>query len=149
MQSNRARAAIGVVTIAVVVVLFIVLSGGDDNKSSTTNASTTQTSAGTTQTGNGTTQTTTPKPPPAKVITIQGGKPVGGIQKLEYTKGDRIRFVVKSDVSDEVHVHGYDIPKDVKAGGQVAISFPADLEGVFEIELESRKEQIAELRVNP
>jgi hypothetical protein len=148
MQSNRARAAIGVVTIAVVVVLFIVLSGGDDNKSSTTNASTTQTSAGTTQTGNGTTQTT-PKPPPAKVITIQGGKPVGGVQKLEYTKGDRIRFVVKSDVSDEVHVHGYDIPKDVKAGGQVAFSFPANLEGVFEVELESRKEQIAELRVNP
>ena len=141
MQSNRARAAIGVVTVAVVVVLFIVLSGGDDNKSSTTNASTTQTTGGTTQ--------TTPKPPPPKVITVAGGKPVGGIQKLEYTKGDQIRFVVKSDVSDEVHVHGYDIPKDVKAGGQVSFSFPADLEGVFEVELESRKEQIAELRVNP
>jgi hypothetical protein len=145
MQSNRARAAIGVITIAVVVVLFIVLSGGDDNKSSTTNASNTQTTQ-----SNGTTETTTtPTPPPAKVITVEGGKPVGGIQKLDYTKGDRIRFVVKSDVSDEVHVHGYDIPKDVKAGGQVSFSFPANLEGIFEIELESRKEQIAELRVNP
>jgi len=46
-------------------------------------------------------------------------------------------------------VHGYDIPKDVKAGGSVSFNFPADLEGVFEVELESRKEQIAELRVNP
>jgi hypothetical protein len=46
-------------------------------------------------------------------------------------------------------VHGYDIPKDVEAGGQVSFSFPAKLEGVFEVELESRKEQIAELRVNP
>jgi hypothetical protein len=143
MQSNRARAAIGVITIAVIVVLFIVLSGGDDNQSSTTNASTTQTNAGTTQT------TSTPKPPAPKVITVKGGKPVGGVQKLEYTKGDRIRFVVRSDVSDEVHVHGYDIPKDVKAGGGVSFNFPAKLEGVFEIELESRKEQIAELRVNP
>jgi hypothetical protein len=143
MQSNRVRAAIGVVTIAAIVVLFIVLSGGDDNKSSTTNASTTPTNAGTTQI------TSTPKPPPPKVITVEGGKPVGGIQKLEFDKGDRIRFVVRSDVSDEVHVHGYDIPKDVEAGGRVSFSFPANLEGVFEVELESRKEQIAELRVNP
>jgi hypothetical protein len=143
MQSNRVRAAIGVATIAVIVVLFIVLSGGDDNKSTTTNAATSTT------TTSGTETTTTPAQPAEKTVVVRGGKPVGGVQKLEYTKGDRIRFVVKSDVSDEVHVHGYDIPKDVKAGGSVRFSFPANLEGVFEIELESRKEQIAELRVNP
>jgi len=147
MQSNRVRAAIGVATIAAIVVLFIVLSGGDDNKSSTTNATTTN--ATTPTTTSGTETTTTPAQPAEKTVVVRGGKPVGGVQKLEYAKGDRIRFVVKSDVSDEVHVHGYDIPKDVKAGGSVAFSFPANLEGVFEIELESRKEQIAELRVNP
>ncbi len=54
-----------------------------------------------------------------------------------------------SDVSDEVHVHGYDMMKDVKAGGSVSFDFPARLEGVFEAELEGRKEQIVELRVNP
>jgi hypothetical protein len=145
MQSNRARAAIGVATVAVIVVLFIVLSGGDDNNSTTTttNAATTPTTTGGTQT------TTTPAPPPAKTIVVKGGKPVGGVQKLEYKKDDLIRFVVNSDVSDEVHVHGYDIPKDVTAGGSVSFRFPAKLEGVFEVELESRKEQIAELRVNP
>ena len=143
MQSNRVRAAIGVATIAVIVVLFIVLSGGDDNNNSTTST------AATTPTTTGGTQTTTPALPPAKTIVIKGGKPVGGVQKLEYNKGDRIRFVVNSDVTDEVHVHGYDIPKDVKAGGSVSFNFPANLEGVFEVELESRKEQIAELRVNP
>ena len=142
MQSNRVRAAIGVATIAAIVVLFIVLSGGDDNKSTTTNATTPTTTSGTET-------TTTPAQPAEKTVVVSGGKPVGGVQKLEFTKGDRIRFVVKSDVSDEVHVHGYDIPKDVKAGGSVSFSFPANLEGVFEIELESRKEQIAELRVNP
>jgi hypothetical protein len=142
MQSNRARAAIGVATVAVIVVLFIVLSGGDDNKSTTTNAATSTTTSGTET-------TTTPAEPAAKTVVIRGGKPVGGVQKLEYAKGDRIRFVVKSDVSDEVHVHGYDIPKEVKAGGSVSFSFPANLEGVFEVELESRAEQIAELRVNP
>lgn len=143
MQSNRARAAIGVATIALIVVLFIVLSGGDDNKSTTTSAATTPTTTGGSQTS------TTPALPPAEKIVVKGGKPVGGVQKLDYTKGDHIRFVVQSDVTDEVHVHGYDIPKDVKAGGSVSFNFPADLEGVFEVELESRKEQIAELRVNP
>ncbi len=54
-----------------------------------------------------------------------------------------------SDVSDEVHMHGYDIMKDVKAGGSVSFDFPATIEGVFEAELEGRKEQIIELTVNP
>jgi hypothetical protein len=71
------------------------------------------------------------------------------VQRLEYEKGERVRFVVRSDVTDEVHVHGYDISRDVAAGGRVAFGFPARLEGVFEIELEARHEQIAELRVNP
>lgn len=146
MQSNRARAAVGVATIAVIVVLFIVLSGGNDSNDSTTNAATSPT---TTTTTSGTQTSTTPAAPPAKTIEIKGGKPVGGVQKLEFKKDDLIRFVVNSDVSDEVHVHGYDIPKDVKAGGSVTFRFPAKLEGVFEVELESRKEQIAELRVNP
>jgi len=83
------------------------------------------------------------------VIVVKNGKPVGGIRTLTYNAGDQIRFKVDSDVSDEVHVHGYDIMKDVKAGGSVSFDFPATIEGVFEAELEGRKEQIIELRVNP
>lgn len=82
-------------------------------------------------------------------IVIKGGKPVGGIKELTYSAGDQIRFKVDSDVSDEVHVHGYDLMKDVKAGGSVSFDFPATIEGVFEAELENRGEQILELRVNP
>jgi hypothetical protein len=74
---------------------------------------------------------------------------VGGVEELEFDKGDQVRFVVRSDVADEVHVHGYDKTEDVPAGGSVRFSFPADIEGVFEIELEGRGEPIAELRVNP
>lgn len=147
MQSSRVRAVIGVVTIAAIVVLFIALSGGDDENKSTT---TTQTTAPvTTPTSTQTTTQTTPSRPKPTTITVRGGKPVGGVERLEYEKGDRVRFVVSSDVSGEVHVHGYDTARDVEAGGQVRFSFDADLEGVFEVELEDRKEQIAELRVNP
>jgi hypothetical protein len=82
-------------------------------------------------------------------IVIRNGEPVGGIKELEYSAGDEIRFEVSSDVADEVHVHGYDLMQDVPAGGTVSFDFPAEIEGIFEAELEGRKEQIAEIRVNP
>ena len=85
---------------------------------------------------------------PATIV-VKNGEPVGGVKDLEYSAGERVRFTVDSDVADEVHVHGYDLMKDVPAGGSVSFSFPAEIEGIFEVELEGRKEQIAELRVNP
>lgn len=85
----------------------------------------------------------------ATTIVVKNGEPVGGVQELEYGAGEQVRFKVDSDVADEVHVHGYDLMKDVAAGGSVSFSFPAEIEGIFEVELEEHGEQIAELRVNP
>lgn len=128
------------VAAAVVVVVAIVLigSGGDDDDSSSTTPETT-------------TQTTSEKPaaPAVPTITIKDGKPVGGVQEIDVDKGDTIQFKVKSDADHEIHMHGYDIAKDVEAGGQVSYNVPADLEGIFEVEIEDLGEQIAELRVNP
>lgn len=87
-----------------------------------------------------------PKP---TTIVIRNGKPVGGVEELTYKAGEQVRFDVRSDVADEVHVHGYDLTDEVPAGGSVGFAFPADLEGIFEVELEERAEQIAELRVEP
>ena len=129
MNSNTARVVAGIVVVVVAVVLFVVLSSGSDNSSKTT------------QSGKDGSPITT--------IVIKNGKPVGGIAQLTYNEGEQVRFKVDSDVSDEVHMHGYDIMKDVKAGGSVTFDFPATLEGVFEAELEGRKEQILELTVNP
>lgn len=85
----------------------------------------------------------------ATTIVVKDGEPEGGVQDLEYKAGDQVRFTVDSDVADEVHVHGYDLMKDVAAGGSVSFSFSAEIEGIFEVELEEHGEQIAELRVNP
>jgi hypothetical protein len=136
MRSNTTRIAVAVGAIAVLVVLFVVLSGGDDNNDSGKSSSN-----ATVTTGEPVNQ--------IKVINVQGGKPVGGIQKLDYTKGEQVRFKVNSDVADEIHVHGYDFHKDVPAGGSASFSFPAKIEGVFVIELEQKGEQIAQLTVKP
>lgn len=128
MNSNTARALAGVAAIAIAVVLFVVLKDDGDSGTKTT------------------TEITTKSVP---TIVVKEGKPVGGVRQLTYEKGDQIRFKVESDVSDEIHVHGYDIMKDVEAGGSVSFDFPATIEGGFEAELEGRGEQIIELTVNP
>ena len=64
-------------------------------------------------------------------------------------KPQRVELVVHSDVADEVHVHGYDLMRDVAPGSPARIGFAATIPGRFEIELEGRGVQIAELTVNP
>lgn len=113
---------------------------GDDNAATTT-INTTTTSDGDRKQGQAA--------PSALTIVVRDGEPAGGVQELEYSAGEEIRFTVRSDVADEVHVHGYDLAKDVPAGGSVSFAFPADIEGIFEVELEERVTQIAELTVNP
>lgn len=125
MNSNTTRVLAGLAVIAIAIVLLVVLKKDDSNK---------------------TTSNTDGK---VTTIVIKHGKPVGGIADLTYNEGEQVRFKVDSDVSDEVHMHGYDIMKDVEAGGSVSFDFPATIEGVFEAELEGRKEQILELTVNP
>lgn len=122
MSSNAKRALAGIAVVVVAVVLLVVLQSGSSSDKTTKGVTT---------------------------IVLENGKPVGGIAQLTYNRGETVRFEVDSDVSDEVHMHGYDIMKDVKAGGSVSFDFPASIEGVFEAELENRKEQILELTVNP
>jgi hypothetical protein len=98
--------------------------------------------------GGGKGGTTPPESGPAGItITIHGGKPVGGITRATVHTGRQVVFTVHSDVADEVHLHGYDLHTDVKAGGTATIRFKADIAGVFIAELEHRKLQILELTV--
>jgi hypothetical protein len=155
-MSSRARAGIVVGAVVVVVAAFIIASGsGDDhnNQSGNAAATTPAPAAGTDTSGaTGTPATTTgaaPAAPAIPVVTVVDAKPQGGIKRLTFTKGDTIRFTVKSDTTDEIHFHGYDVHQDVKAGGQVSFNVPATIEGRFVVELENHTTQIAEVEVDP
>lgn len=149
-MSSGARIGLLVATVVVIALAFVLLSPGDDDTSTTTAP---PPPAQTNGTGGATPTTTTVAPPPApsfKTIRVRGGKPVGGVRKITVTKDDRVRIEVASpDTSDEIHVHGYDLKRDLKAGGRVRFSFDADAEGIFEIELEGAGTQIGELVVEP
>jgi plastocyanin len=120
---------IGLIAAAVIVavVAIVVLSGGDDDSSD-----------------NGSTA-----PAEVPTIVIKDGKPVGGIQDLEVNKGDTLEFRVKSDADHEIHLHGFDIAKDVKAGGSVTYNVKTDAPGIYEFEIEDTKTKIGQVKVEP
>lgn len=81
-------------------------------------------------------------------VRVAGGRPVGGIARPKLKKGQSVVLVVRSDIADEVHLHGYDISRRVRAGGVVRIAFLAKIPGRFEVELEKSGIQLAELTVS-
>ena len=137
MDSKIGRVALGIVAVAAAVVLLVVLSSSDDSGDSSDAGSRSGAPA------------TKPAKPPVPTIVVRDGKPVGGVEELEFDSGETVRLTVRSDTPDELHVHGYDVEMELPAGRTVSVQFPATIEGIFEAELHESGEQIAELRVNP
>jgi hypothetical protein len=141
-----------VVPIAVLIVALLTLAacGGEDEAAAPT---TTETQTETAPPPPPPPQPPPPPPAPAEPTTVRvivrGGVPAGGVVRESTDKGDRVVVLITSDVADEVHVHGYDLSRDVAPGAPARIAFPATIPGRFEIELEDRGVQIAELTVNP
>jgi pyruvate/2-oxoglutarate dehydrogenase complex dihydrolipoamide acyltransferase (E2) component len=134
--------------IAIGAVILLTASGGDDEEPAGTSARATATPSATETAAPG--ETATPEPTPTP--TPEPEPPLvtrGKVTKLRFEQGETVRFRVRSDVADHVHVHGYDLMKDVEPGKTVSFSFPARIPGIFEIELEDRAEEIAQLRVDP
>jgi pullulanase/glycogen debranching enzyme len=106
--------------VAVVAVVVIVASGGGDEDSSSSAAS-------------------------GKAVVLEPGK----VQKLKYTQGDQVRFQVRSPKADEVHVHGYNIERELEPNKPTTIAFKATINGIFDIEIHSTDTQIGQLTVEP
>ena len=91
-----------------------------------------------------------PKPKPeVDVVRVVGGEPKGGVKEIAVEKGDTVRLEIRSDAAAEVHVHGYELIKDVEPGEPVGFRFKANIEGVFEVEVEGTHTQIVQLTVEP
>lgn len=151
MDSKIGRVALGIVAVAAAVVLLVVLSSSDDSGSDDQaadgGASVSKPAESGKQNGEG--EDGGASAPAVPTIVVRDGKPVGGVEELEFDSGETVRLTVRSDTPDELHVHGYDVEMELPAGRTVSVQFPATIEGIFEAELHESGEQIAELRVNP
>ena len=167
MPGSRTLIVLGAVAAAVV--LFLVLRPAADGEApeppeatpTATATETTDTESGGTdaETETETRTETEPEtetqtaPAPLEVVTIhvlvRRGVPEGGIRRATVPQGRQVRLVVRADVADHVHLHGYDIIRDVAPGAPAQIRFRATIPGRFEAELEDRGLQIAEIEVRP
>lgn len=87
--------------------------------------------------------------PRSTAIRVRAGRPVGGVKRIRVKSGRTVRLAVTADAPEEIHVHGYDIEEELTAGRAANLRFPAELEGIFEIELHGSGELLAELEVRP
>lgn len=141
-MSRGAKAGLLVAAAAVAALAFVLLRPSDEKPPSTAATETTAASAAT--------EATTAKPEPqVATIRVQGGQPVGGVRKLTFREGERIRFRVTDETEDEVHLHGYDVEKPVGPGEAANFSVPATITGRFEVELHNSATPIAEVSVEP
>lgn len=139
-------------SLGLLVSLYIALSPDDDSAApaTTSGAPTTETVTEPPATTTEHSATTAPKPP--DVVTIRIAVPADAVPKVRrysVRKGRKVVVLVTSQLADHVHLHGYDLMADVAPGKRATIRFTASAPGRFEIELEDRGLEIAELEVHP
>ncbi len=164
-MSSGARIAVVVAAVIVLGLAFVLLSPeADDDANVASTPTTTAPAATPNETATTEGPTAAPQPPPAapqpppaadhepafERVHVRAGKPVGGVQTITVDAGERARIEVTStDTTDEVHLHGYDITRDLKPGRSARFSFATDAEGIFEVELHGAGTPIAEVVVKP
>ena len=154
MNPNFRTVALIAAALGLIVSLFIALAPDDDDEAApaTTSIATT-TPPATTSAPETTTAPTTTEPAPATTappgpvrFTVVAGGP---IERGSVKPGRDVVIVVRSEVSDHAHLHGYDIMADVAPGQPAQIEFKATIPGQFELELEDRRQLIGVLEVRP
>lgn len=144
MSSNQRFGLLGAAAIVMIVAFLALRPNEAETPTVSSSATRPPATAAPRATGTATSEARpTPRPSPGPLLVA------GEVERLTVTKGERVRFRARSEVADELHVHGYDVRRDLAAGKAVPVSFEAGIEGVFEIELEGAGEQIASLRVDP
>ena len=69
--------------------------------------------------------------------------------EITVTEGDRVVLQVIADTPHEIHLHGYDIEREVAPGEPARLTFQADLTGRFTIEDHETEEELGTLVVRP
>ena len=159
MNRDFRKVALIAAVLGLLVSLFFALRPDDDEELARTTTAVTTTEAEPPATT--TVPPTTEAEPPATTTQGQGpgtvhiayeiaaGQPVGGIARDSVARGRIVVIRVTSDVADHVHLHGYDLMADVGPGRPATIRFTATAPGRFELELEDRGLEFAELEVRP
>ena len=109
-MSRNARIGVlagAVVVIVAALVIVVATSGGNDNA---------------------------PDKVTASISVDKTGQPNGGIKHLTVKKNGTVDFTVTTAIPDEVHLHGYDIEKEIVPRVVTEMTFKARATGRFTVE---------------
>jgi hypothetical protein len=67
-------------------------------------------------------------------ITVTGKKVTPAPARVDLASGTRLRLVITVDHDDEVHVHGFEVEREVTAGKPVTIDLTGGEPGLYEVE---------------
>jgi hypothetical protein len=135
-------------TRVIVLAAALVLAGCTGNGEPSPVIEATSTSAPTSVASTASTTASTASAPAVEEIKISvAGATVTGGGRHKVARGSTVRITVTADVSDEVHLHGYDKKANVTPTAAATIELVVNIPGVFEIELEKRAKQLAQLEV--
>ena len=79
-------------------------------------------------------------------VTVTGAKTMSP-SDWKANQNDMVTVNIKSDTDGEVHLHGYDIHFETKAGQTISKTFKADKGGSYPIEWESTSTDLGKLVV--
>jgi hypothetical protein len=80
-------------------------------------------------------------------VKVAGGKASGVSGRVTGPLGTPFVLSVTSDVTDEIHVRGYNRKATVPAGATGSLAFTANTAGLFEVALENSKLELVQLQV--
>ena len=143
MTARQRLTFLGIAAV-IAVVAVILLAGGGDETDRAANPAQTATPTASASDGEA---TATPTPTPTRSRRRCCRR--ASVKALTFKQGETVRFRVRNDKAEEVHVHGYDIKKELEPNKTATMSFKATINGIFEIELEGSGTQLASLKVVP
>jgi FtsP/CotA-like multicopper oxidase with cupredoxin domain len=80
---------------------------------------------------------------------IQNGKLISGPTVVKVHQGDKVRLRFSSNVPDELHLHGYNLKAQLRAGTEASLEFKASKTGRFGFELHHAKAELGAIEVYP
>ena len=82
-------------------------------------------------------------------LVVKNKRLVSGPSSITAHQGDTVDIKITNDQAEELHLHGYDKKLDLEANKEADLSFPANLTGSFEYELEHSGTTLGQLQVQP
>jgi hypothetical protein len=149
LVSLSCRTMHGFLLTAVLALVALAACGGSDEDAADTGTAPAGETTVVETTGETTEETTTEEEegPTTIRIAYESGEVRGDTGTVRIDRGAQVRLIVRADIEDEVHLHGYDLTAEVAPGHPARINFEADDAGKFIVELEHLHLHIVTLRV--